>query len=184
MDNLEKCSICNEQLTDFGNKTLKDGVLCRNCVKLASAWLSDEDYAKRSVEDIKKHLKYREDNLKKLETFKASREIKGKYSLYIDDNDKKFVLSKRKDLIKENADVLDLDDVLEISVYEKKYKDSDGVDVYFEAKLDNDEINTVTLRVNEFPGILTDSDDYKNVSELAINYLDELMKDMDFKEEV
>ena len=91
MDNLEKCSICNEQLTDYGNKQLKDGVLCRNCVKLASEWLSDEDYKKRSVKDIKKHLKYREDNLKKLEAFKTSREVKGKYTLYIHDGGRKYL---------------------------------------------------------------------------------------------
>lgn len=184
MDNLQKCSVCNETLTDYGNKQLKDGILCRNCVKLASSWLDDEDYAKRSVEDIKRHLKYREDNLKAIKGFKPTRTIEGKYSLYIDDDNKLFVISKRKDLKKENADVISIDDVYEMGVYEKQYLKEDGVDVFFEAKLDNSEIDKVLFRVNEFPGINTLSDEYKQASELALKYLDELMKDLDFKEEV
>ena len=43
----KKCSICGGNLNDFGSKDLKDGVVCRYCVKKASPWLSDEDYLKR-----------------------------------------------------------------------------------------------------------------------------------------
>lgn len=183
-DNLQNCSVCGEILTDYGNKELKDGILCRNCVKLASEWLSDEDYKKRTVKDIKKHLRYREANLVNLDSFKVSRKTEGKYSLYIDDDNKLFVVSKRKDLKKDNADVISLDDIVEMSVYEKKYQDKDTVDVYFDIKLNNKELNEVLFRVNEFNGLSVDSDEYKQASELAINYLDELMKDQDFQEEV
>lgn len=178
-----KCSVCGKQLTDYGNKELLDGILCRDCVKLASPWLSDDDFKKRSVEDIKKHLKYREDNLERLKNFKDVRSVKGKYSLYIDDDNKMFVVSKRKDYVKDNADVIDFDDIEEISVYEKQYKNEDGVDVFFEAKLNNKEIPVLKFRVNEFTGFDKQSDEYKKASELAVEYLDELVKDLDFEEE-
>ena len=67
----EKCSVCGKRLTKFGNRILKDGLLCRNCAKMASSWLSDDDYAQRSGEDMKRHLDYRRDNFKKLDNFKT-----------------------------------------------------------------------------------------------------------------
>ena len=36
------CSVCEEPLTAFGSKELKDGILCRNCAKELSEWLTDE----------------------------------------------------------------------------------------------------------------------------------------------
>lgn len=180
-DELGKCSVCGEDLTKFGNKELKDGILCRNCVKLASAWLTDEDYKEKTVEQMKKHLEYRKKNLEKLESFKKSRVIDGKYSLYIDDENGNFLISKRKDLKKDNPDVMTLDSIQEITVSEEKYPDGEGMDVYFEAKVDGDEFNTVRLRVNEFPGALRDSDEFRNAEKLALDYLDALASD-DFEE--
>lgn len=176
-NNQERCSICNEELTKFGNKTLKDGVLCRNCVKLASEWLSDDDYAKRSVEDMKKHLAYREENLKKLDGFVSSRKIEGKYSVYIDDENGNFLVSKRKDLKKDNPDIVSLKNVEEIAVTQEKYLDNGGMDVFFEAKIDNDEINTIRFRVNEFPGVEADSEDFESANKTALDYLDAIAGD-------
>ena len=180
-DKVERCSVCNEELTNYGSKQLKDGILCRNCAKLASSWLEDDDYLLKSVKDMKKHLKYREDNLKKLEGFKPSREVDGKYSLYIDDDNKQFIISKKKDFVKDNADVIDLKDIDEMSVYEQQYLKEDGVDIFFEAKLNNPELNKVHFRVNEFPGINQKTDEYKQASEIAVKYIDALM-DKDFEE--
>ena len=181
-DNLQKCSVCGKELTEYGNKILKDGILCRNCVKLASSWLDDEDYAKRSIKDMKKHLEYRNKNLEKLKNFKETRKVEGKYSLYIDDDSGEFVISKRKDIIKDNADVIALADIESMEVYEKQYLKEDGVDVFFEAIVNNAELNKVAFRVNEFPGINQKTDEYKVASETALKYLEELMGP-DFEEE-
>lgn len=181
-DNVERCSICGEELTKFGNKELKDGVLCRNCVKLASSWLSDEDYKNRTVEEMKRHLAYREENLKKLEGFAKDRCVEGKYSLYIDDGKKEFVLSKRKDMKKENPDVISLDDVCEMSVTEEPYPEGEGVDIFFEAVLDNEELGKIRLRVNEFPGMTKDDEEYPKVCETALAYLDALADEEVFEE--
>lgn len=178
---LGKCSVCGEDLTKFGNKELKDGILCRNCVKLASPWLTDEEYREMSVEQMKKHLEYREKNLAKLESFVKSRKVEGKYSLYIDDENGNFLISKKKDLKKDNPDVMPLEGIQEITVSEEKYPDGEGTDVYFETKLEGGEFSTVRLRVNEFPGALRDSDEFREAEKLALDYLDALASD-DFEE--
>ena len=170
----EKCSVCGEELTRYGSKKLKDGVLCRNCAKLLSPWYEDADLEEKSVEDIREHLEYRKQNQEKLKDLKQTRTVEGKYSLYIDDDKGEFVLAKRKDLLKENPDIIALKDVQEMSVVEERYLDEDGVDIFFEAKIDSPQLRHLRMRVNEFPGIGTDTDEYRHDSELAIAYLDAL----------
>lgn len=172
MDNEKICSLCGQPLSRYGNKKIKDGVLCRNCIKAASPWLSDEDYLNLTLEDYKKHLEYREKNQEKLEGFKADKSIAGKYSLYLDETGKQFVISKRKDYKKDNADVIPLEDIKEISIFEERYLDSDDVDICFDVKLDNAQIDNVYFRVNEFPGLVRDSEEHKTTLDLALSYLD------------
>lgn len=171
MDNERLCSLCGEPLSRYGNKKIKDGALCRNCIKPASPWLSDSDYEKMSVEDFRKHLEYRNENLKKLDVFKTDKKVEGKYTLYLDETDKKFLISKRKDYKKDNADVFDFDEIKEISIYEEKYGETDDVDICFDIKLENRQIDNVFFRVNEFPGLIRDSKEHKESIDLALSYL-------------
>ncbi|MBQ1899725.1 MAG: DUF4428 domain-containing protein [Erysipelotrichaceae bacterium] len=171
MDNERLCSLCGEPLSRYGNKKIKDGVLCRNCIKPASPWLSDSDYEKMSVEDFRKHLEYRNENLKKLDVFKTDKKVEGKYTLYLDEADKRFLISKRKDYKKDNADVFDFDEIKEISIYEEKYGETDDVDICFDIKLENKQIDNVFFRVNEFPGLIRDSKEHKESIDLALSYL-------------
>ncbi len=172
MDNEKICSLCGEPLSRYGNKKIMDGVLCRNCIKPASPWLSDEAYLKLSLEDFKGHLAYREENKKELESFKDSKKVEGKYVLYLDEEGRKFALSKRKDYKKDNADVFGFDQIKEISIYEEKYGDTEDLDVFFDMKLDNKQIDDVLFRVNEFPGLIRDSQEHKNAVDLALGYLE------------
>ncbi len=172
MEQENNCSLCGQPLSRYGNKKIKDGVLCRNCIKAASSWLNDDDYLKLSLEDYRKHLEYRESNKEKLAAFKEEKRVTGKYSLYLDETDKQFIISKRKDLKKENADVFSLDDIREVSVYEERYLDGNDVDLCFDVKLDNEQIDNVCFRVNEFPGLMRDSEDYRKTLDLAMSYLD------------
>ena len=175
----ETCSLCGEKLTRYGNKKLKDGILCRNCAKLISAWLSDEDLEHRTVEDMKRHMAYREQNQEKLAAFKGVKSVDGKYSLYIDADQKCFVFSKRKDLQKENADVIPLSAIKEMSITEEDYLNEGTVDLNFEMKLDHDELNTLNFRVNEFPGVGKESDEYATAEKAAFAYLDTLVDQAD-----
>ena len=173
MDNERKCSLCGEPLSRYGNKTIKDGALCRNCIKPASPWLSDEDYGRMTLEDFRKHLVYREENLKKLETFREDKKVEGKYTLYLDEGNDQFLISKRKDYKKENADVISFDDIDEISIFEENYMDTEDVDICFDMKLkNNEEIDNIYFRVNEFPGLIKDSEQHEETISLAMQYLD------------
>ena len=178
----EKCSVCGKRLTKFGNRILKDGLLCRNCAKMASSWLSDDDYAQRSGEDMKRHLDYRRDNFKKLDNFITSKTVDGKYKLCLDETNRQLYFSKKKDVKKENPDIIPFKDIEEISVVEQQYLDEDGVDLMFEVLLNNDQINKMYFRVNEFPGINTASDEFKETNEIANNYLKAIVEDIDMEE--
>lgn len=173
MNNENSCAVCGKELTKYGNRNLRDGIVCRNCVKLASPWLNDDDYARRSVEDFRRHLDYREVNQRKLADFQEEKKVEGKYSLYLDEDRRQFVISKRKDFRKDNADVLSYDDITEIAIFEERYRDSeDGVDLCVDIKLNNEEIDNVYFRVNEFPGLIKDSAEYKETLDQAFRYYD------------
>ena len=184
MDNEKTCSLCGEPLSRYGNKKILDGMLCRNCIKAALDWLSDEDFEKMSLEDYKAHLDYRKQNEEKVEAFESDKTIEGKYTLYLDEKKKEFVISKRKDYKKDNADVISFDDIKEICVYEENYPDSEDVDICFEMKLNNKQIENIRFRVNEFPGLIKESDQHKETIELGLRYLSAFEEEegIDFEE--
>lgn len=173
MDNV--CSVCGKPLTQFGNKDLKDGILCRDCVALCSEWLSDDDYKLSTVEDIKKHLEYRKDNKDKLNTFNSKKIIDSKYDLYVGDNGE-FVISKKKDIVKDNSDILNVKDIDSYCVYEEKYEDTDKVDVYFKLNMNHKYLNNICFRINEFVGIDRNSDEYKDAVNVGLEFIKELKR--------
>ena len=85
-------------------------------------------------------------------------------------------------LVKENPDIVPLAAVTEMSVTEEPYKEGEGVDIFFEAVLENEELNTVRLRVNEFPGMTKDDEEYPKVCDTALAYLDALADKEVFEE--
>ncbi len=137
-----------------------------------------------SLEDYKAHLDYRKQNEEKVEAFESDKTIEGKYTLYLDEKKKEFVISKRKDYKKDNADVVSFDDIKEICVYEENYPDSEDVDICFEMKLNNKQIENIRFRVNEFPGLIKESDQHKEAIELGLRYLSAFEEEegIDFEE--
>ena len=176
------CSLCGEKLTRYGNKLLKDGILCRNCAKLASPWLSSEDYKNLSIEDMKRHMAYREANKEKLEHFLSEKTVEGKYSLYLDETNGQFMISKRKDPIKANADVIPFSAIEEMNIIEEDYLDEEAGDIRFEMKLNGGEIGHLSFRVNEFPGLVKDTEEYEKAKQKAFEYLDALIQTDAFEE--
>ena len=182
-DDLEEtCSVCGRHLTKYGNKKLKDGILCRTCAIFSSPFLRDEDFAEMTVEDVKKHLDYRRENAHKLENFKKSVTVEGRYDLYIDEENKNMVFSKKRDLLKENPDIIPLDSIKELSVVEEQYLKEDGVDVLMELELDNEEVKHIGFRINEFPGINNKTEEYKKTCETAEAYLKAIIAVADMEE--
>ena len=132
----ETCSVCGRRLTKYGNKQLKDGVLCRTCAIFSSPFLRDEDFAERTVEDMKKHLDYRRENAHRLESFKKGVTVEGRYTLCVDEENRNMIFSKKQDLLKENPDIISLDSIREMSVVEEQYlkEDSETISVSFNGK--------------------------------------------------
>ena len=163
----ETCPVCGRRLTKYGNKQLKDGILCRTCAIFSSPFLRDEDFAERTVDDMKKHLDYRRENAHKLESFKKGVTVEGRYTLCVDE---------------ENPDIISLDSIREMSVVEEQYLKEDGVDVLMELELDNDEVKHVGFRINEFPGINSKTEEYRKTCETADEYLKAIIAVTDMEE--
>ena len=61
----QDCEICGKEVGMFGYKKLKDGEICKDCVKLLSPWF--EDRKESTVAQIKAQIAYRERNAKEHE---------------------------------------------------------------------------------------------------------------------
>ncbi len=168
---VQTCSICQQPLTAFGSKKLADGILCRDCAKKLSEWLSDEDISNMKVSKIRKHLNYREKNQSNLQSFNPTKKYEAKYDLYIDETKGSFVISKKKDFIKENADVIKLWKIKSIRSYEQRNELSEGYDILIDINLMFSPFKKMTFRVNEFTGLLKDTEQFNTTKETAENYL-------------
>ena len=103
------CDICGEKIGMLGNRKLEDGNLCKDCAKKLSPFFSDR--RRSTVEDIKKQLVYREQNKQVLASFNPNRVIGTDWKVYIDDAQRKFVVSRARDYRAENADVIEISQV-------------------------------------------------------------------------
>ena len=100
------CDICGEKIGMLGNRKLEDGNLCKDCAKKLSPFFSDR--RRSTVEEIKQQLAYREQNKQVLSMFNPTRVIGTDWKVYIDDAQRKFVVSRARDFRAENADVIDI----------------------------------------------------------------------------
>lgn len=178
----EVCSVCGRKLTRYGNKKLKDGILCRTCVAISSSWYTDDIFLNKTIDDIKKHIKYRKNNHKLLNDFNKDIVVEGKYSLYIDEDNKKFLFSKNNDFNKENPDIFSLNEIEEIRIVEEDYINENGVDLLFEMDLNNKEIENISFRINEFPNIEKNSEEHNKSSKLSEEFIETINKSINLKE--
>lgn len=159
--NNEVCSLCQNPLTAFGSKVAKDGVICRDCAKKASPFLTDEDIKRRSIARMKNHLEYRERNLKKLANFRPSKEVDGKYRLCVEEKRNRFLFSKRNNWEAENPDIFYFRQIKDIRIEEVLYPEStDDYDVYLVIKLGSSQIREIRIRTNEFAAYKKDTPEY------------------------
>ena len=169
MDQKISCSLCHHPLSMFGNHELKDGVICKKCGRSLSPWILNPKLKNRTLGDIERHLSYRKDNLIRLENCDLSLKVEGRYNLYMDEYNQYFVFSKREDLIEENADLFELNQIQSMKVKEVPYSEN-TIDLYMVITLNHKEIDSIVFRVNEFPGIEKDTDDYQKCIETIRNY--------------
>lgn len=108
------CDICGKEIKLLGNRKLDDGNMCKDCASKLSVWFSGRRHT--SVVAIKEQLAYRERNAEDLKKFNPTRIIGKKYKVYIDENQKKFVVSNLSKWRESNPDIIDFKDVTDADV--------------------------------------------------------------------
>ena len=108
------CEICGKEVGLLGYKKLKDGEICKDCVKLLSPWF--EDRRESTVAEIKEQLVYRQRNAKEHENFTITRKIGDEeYYMYIEEVNgvpTRFFVTNRSDYKSENPDIISFKDVI------------------------------------------------------------------------
>ncbi len=147
------CDICGNKIGLLGNRKLEDGNLCKDCAAKLSPWFSDR--RRSTVSDIKAQLADREANEAKVAAFNATRTLGENYTVYLDEDAKKFIVSSGRGFRDGNPDVLDFSQVtgcdLEIDEgrNEITHEDADGHSVsYNPPRYDYEYDFYINLRVN------------------------------------
>ena len=129
------CDICGEKIGLLGNRKLENGNLCKNCAKKLSPWFSDRRNS--TVEEIKEQLAYREANQEKVATVHTTRTLGTDTKVLLDEDAGKFMVTRARNLVEANPDVLDFADVtgcnldIDESRTELKREDKDGKEVSY-----------------------------------------------------
>ena len=130
----QDCEICGKEVGMLGYKKLKDGEICKDCVKLLSPWF--EDRKESTVAQIMAQIAYREQNAKEHENFTISRKIGDEeYYMYIEEVSgvpTRFFVTCRSDYKAENPDIISFKDVascvtdIQVRDEEIKQKNAEG----------------------------------------------------------
>lgn len=127
------CDICGDKIGMLGNRKLADGNMCKDCAKKLSPFCDDRRSS--TIDEIKAHLQYREENKNALRSFSPTVTIDGDYrNIYIDTSRGNFVVSACKpgNWDEENPDVIPVSAItsLTLDIDEDKdeiyYKDAEG----------------------------------------------------------
>ena len=132
------CEFCGEKLGLFGNTTLKDGYMCKNCARKVSQWYSVGK--SNTVADLYEQFMYRDENKKKVEEFRVGAVLGENTKIYVDTDAGKIMVTSSSDFAKSNPDVIDLADVTSAAYEikedktELKTKDEKGNSISYEPK--------------------------------------------------
>ena len=129
------CSICGDKIGLLGNRKLEDGNMCKNCAAKLSPFFSDR--RRSTVEDIKEQLQYREDNKSAVAAFNTTRSFGQDTKILIDEDNRKFLVTRARNLADANPDVLDYSMVTGVDIdidensREEYRKDNEGRSVSY-----------------------------------------------------
>ena len=110
----KECAICGGEIGLLGNRKLADGNLCKNCAEKLSPFMTDR--RESTVEEIRQHLAYREQNAIVLQGIHPTRLFGHGTKVYVDENAGKFFVTSRSNWQVENPDVIDINQVIECRV--------------------------------------------------------------------
>ena len=106
--------------------------------------------------------------------FKFDKVVKGRYSLYIDSENREFVISKAMDLVADNSDVIRADSIESIQI-QKVNNENNFCDIFININLINSEITSLSFKVNQFSAIEFNSDIYNDTINQAILLVDTII---------
>ena len=132
------CEICGKEVGMFGYKKLEDGEICNACVRRLSPWFDDRRHA--TVDQIKEQLAYREENERKLASFRVSQVIGDNYKMYVEEVNgvpARFFVTDADNYMEANPDIIEFKDLMSCVVdiqtdeTELKQEDSNGNSVSY-----------------------------------------------------
>ena len=99
------CSVCGDKIGLLGNRKLEDGNLCKSCASKLSPFFSERKSS--TVAQIKEQLAYREENKSAVSALHITRSFGDDTKLLIDEDARKFVVTRSHNLAQANPDVID-----------------------------------------------------------------------------
>ncbi len=108
------CDVCGEKIGLLGNRKLEDGNLCKDCAKKLSPFFSERRQS--TVEEIKQQLAYREQNEQQLAFFNPTRTIGSDKKVYVDEMNRKFIITSASNWREYNPDIIELSQVTSVNV--------------------------------------------------------------------
>ena len=105
------CDICGDKIGLLGNKKLADANMCKNCARKLSPFCDDRRQS--TLEQIKAHLQYREENKVALRSFSPNLTLGEYKKFYIDTMNRTFVVSSNSpsNWDEENPDVIPMSQI-------------------------------------------------------------------------
>ena len=110
----KECAICGKEIGLMGNRKLADGNLCKDCAKKLSPWMTDR--RESSVEEIRRHLAYREENARLLPSVHPTRVFGRDTKVYVDENAGKFFVTSQNNWQAANPDIINVSQVIDCKV--------------------------------------------------------------------
>ena len=129
------CDICGGDIGLLGNRKLSDGNLCKDCAKKLSPWMTDRRQS--TVEEIRRHLAYREQNKSVLAAIHPTTVLGTNTKVYIDEAAGKFFVTRLSNWRDSNPDVIDFSQVIDVRTdvtehrTEEYHNDREGKSVPF-----------------------------------------------------
>lgn len=103
------CDFCGDKIGLLGNRKLEDGNMCKKCAGKISPWLvGRKGY---TVDEMKQHLEYREDNEALVEAFNPTRVLGLETKVYLDEDKGKFLVTRARNYKEVNPDVLEFSQI-------------------------------------------------------------------------
>lgn len=108
------CDICGGEIGLLGNRKLENGNLCKNCAAKLSPFMTDRRQS--TVDEIREHLAYREENREAVMAMHPTRVFGSYMKVFVDEDRGQFFVTSRRDWERDNPDIIDLSQVIDCRV--------------------------------------------------------------------